>query len=99
MTERAYQAVHVVGYIHDEASGPSYSVVRLAEAQASRGWSVELCCAQSARSIESVKVSVYRELRRNDGWAISPGMIPAITDRSGKVAVIHNHGLWAFPNI
>jgi glycosyltransferase involved in cell wall biosynthesis len=93
------KVAHVVGYLHEEASGPAQSVMRLAESQADLGCEVDLCCVQPGRTPVGTRQSIFPELRRNDGFAFAPSLIPGLISRSRSVKVIHNHSLWAFPNL
>jgi glycosyltransferase involved in cell wall biosynthesis len=96
------RSTHVVPRISDEASGPSYSVVRLCRALADLGHPVELACIESSPS--GTRSSFVRAFP--PGWGParlgrSPGMYRwlAASAREGKLGVLHNHSLWMMPNV
>src|SRR6185503_13632760 len=103
MNERdATRSTHVVPRISDEASGPSYSVVRLCEALAQQGNDVELACIDSGLRV--AKHSFVRAFQ--PGWGPSRlGRSPAMyrwleqSARAGTLGVLHNHSLWMMPNV
>ncbi|HSS29303.1 MAG TPA: glycosyltransferase, partial [Usitatibacter sp.] len=98
----AARSTHVVPRISDEASGPSYSVVRLCEALAERGHHVDLACIDSGpRAAEHSFVRAFQP-----GWGPSRlGRSPAMhrwlaqSARAGTLGVLHNHSLWMMPNV
>ncbi|WP_305967645.1 MULTISPECIES: glycosyltransferase [unclassified Mameliella] len=98
--------LHVVASIEDEASGPSYSVTRLAEAQAARGLSTGIWSLADVPRV-AVRAGVQRQtfapaltgvpvLSR---LAFSPGLARALDAAAGNGAVLHGHGLWLMPNL
>lgn len=98
--------IHVVTSIEDEASGPSYSVARLAEAQAGLGLSV---------GVYSLARAPRDELRsgvRLRSFAASLTGVPvlsrlgfscdlrmALDAAAAEGALLHVHGLWRMPNV
>lgn len=104
MTHPAH--IHVVSSIEDEASGPSYSVTRLAEAQASLGLSVgvyslagnpgdELRSGVRLRSF-AASLTEVPVLSRLD---FSRDLRLALDAATAQGALLHVHGLWRMPNV
>lgn len=98
--------IHVVSSIEDEASGPSYSVTRLAEAQAGLGLSVgvyslagtprdELRAGVRRRSFAASLTGVPG-LSRLD---FSSDLRQALDAAAAEGALLHVHGLWRMPNV
>jgi len=93
--------VHIVPTIHNEASGPTYSVVRLCE------------CVRNNR--DEVKLTVLNAgdlgnrlsyLKLFDGLGpnrlgFSPDMYSWLKSESAhkEIKVLHNHSLWMMPNV
>jgi glycosyltransferase involved in cell wall biosynthesis len=97
------RVIHVVPSVDDEASGPSYSVVRLCESLIETGANVRLAALQwrpgtrlAAPYLKRFPVS--KGLRR---LGRSPEMYRWLVDEatSCRVELIHNHSLWMMPNI
>ncbi len=98
------RAAHVVPAIHDEASGPSYSVPRLCRALVDAG--VET-------ALHSVSVGGWRpppdrfEMHLHPGLPgrlarrllISPALSRALRQEARRAQVLHNHSLWVMPNV
>lgn len=98
--------IHVVSSIEDEASGPSYSVTRLAEAQAGLGLSVgvyslagtpqdELRAGVRLRSFAASLTGVPGLSR----LAFSRDLHQALDAAAAEGALLHMHGLWRMPNV
>lgn len=94
--------VHIVSSVAEEASGPTYSVVRLCDSLAGEGSDVRLLTldwapgAISPRYAESFKMGFGpRRLGR------SPAMRRWLARQAaaGSIDVIHAHGLWMMPNV
>lgn len=99
-------SVQVVASIEDQSAGPSYSVVRLAEALAEYGGRSELMCLADAAGDRWVDGVLQRRFRRNTGplpfprqLAPSPDLERAIDAVAGEGALLHVHGLWRMPNV
>lgn len=98
--------IHVVTSIEAEASGPSYSVVRLAQEQAARGGSTGIY-SLSDEPCESVEHGVYhrryaRSLTDVPGLSrleFSRGMQQSLFAATQQGALLHVHGLWRMPNV
>ncbi len=91
------RVIHVIPAIAEEASGPSYSVVRLCESLISAGEDVKLAAmdwSPDKPTPDFVNVFPFGMGPRRLGR--SPGMcrwLRSETD-AGRVDVIHNHGMW-----
>ena len=99
-------AVQILTSIEDESSGPTYSVVRLAEALAKRGAkSSVMSLASNAGMKERDGVKFYRfkrdhgPMRLPDKLAPSRELANAANVAARDGAVLHMHGLWRMPNI
>lgn len=95
-------SVHVVPSIANEASGPSYSVVRLCEALKDIGNETKLCVLEpipSDTECDFIKGFSYGMGPKRIGN--SPQMESWLRQQatSGKVSILHNHSLWMMPNI
>ncbi len=94
--------VHVVPSISEEASGPTYSVVRLCESLIIQGQDVTLAALDWAPFpspppfLKAFPLGVGpRRLGR------SPAMLSWLADhaQSRTIDLIHNHSLWMMPNV
>lgn len=100
------QCVQVVGSIEDESAGPSYSVVRLAEALAARGSHSVLMSLSDSSGDTCSKGVRFRRFLTDAGplplprqIAPSRTMARAIASAAAEGAVMHTHGLWRMPNV
>ena len=102
---RTMHITHIVESVANEASGPSYSVTRLAEALAARGAAVDLL--STGVPAEAFHNGVRRQVLPPD-WPSAPIIgrlsfsrsLRAAIDRSAAGgAVLHGHGLWLMSNI
>lgn len=96
------RVIHVVPAITEEASGPSYSVPRLCESLIAIGTDVRLAVLDWARM--SIRPGYLKSFP--SGWGprrlgCSPPMRRWLENEaaSGKIEIIHNHGLWMMPNV
>jgi glycosyltransferase involved in cell wall biosynthesis len=96
------RVINVVPAISNEASGPSYSVVRLCESLIEVGTEVTLAALDWG---PMDKTPVFL---RTFPLGIGPrrlGRSPAMSRwldveaRSGRAALLHNHSLWMMPNV
>ena len=102
MVRGANRIVHCVPAISQEASGPSYSVVRLCEALISEGEDVTLSALDWAPIVSppfflkrfSVGVGP-RNLGRSPDLHRWLAQMAAV----GEAGLIHSHSLWMMPNV
>jgi glycosyltransferase involved in cell wall biosynthesis len=96
--------LHVVALIQASTGGPAVSVTRLASEQAKMGHEVTLACldyphlgpqvvAPGVRVV-SVKGNIFAV--RGRGWC--PEFRRVLREEAAKADVVHNHGLWMWPN-
>jgi glycosyltransferase involved in cell wall biosynthesis len=94
--------IHVVPAVSNEASGPSYAVVRLCESLIDAGESVTLA------ALDWAPIDKPPTCLRTFPTGIGPrrlGRSPAMyrwldgETRSGRVALLHKHSLWMMPNV
>jgi len=92
--------VHVVPSVAREASGPSYSVPRLAESLAALGHHVELHTLGKAGALNHGYVN-----HAHPNWpmlgrlGVSPRLRDALRHAARRAQILHNHSLWMMPNI
>ena len=95
-------SVHVVPSIANEASGPSYSVVRLCETLNMVGDEANLSV------LEPLPIGIERDFIKSFPYGLGPrrlGNSPYMKSwlrkqaTSGAVAIMHNHSLWMLPNL
>lgn len=101
------KVAHIVSSLENAAAGPSYSVVRLAEALAAGGQDVEvLSTARGAQNVQrGLEISSCQRLHRVDFdvWplrrmAFSRELSQALDEAAVSRPVFHSHGLWLMPN-
>jgi glycosyltransferase involved in cell wall biosynthesis len=92
--------MHVVSRIHQESSGPTYSVMRLCEAQAKAGAKVELHVVKSAGQ-KSPLYSIFDHGSNplSGKLCASSSLKRAMQFDYGEPRIVHSHGLWMMPNI
>ena len=96
--------LHVVALIQASTGGPAVSVTRLASEQAKLGHEVTLACldypqlgpqvAAPGVRVISVKGNIFAV--RGRGW--SPEFRRILMEEAAKADIVHNHGLWMWPN-
>jgi glycosyltransferase involved in cell wall biosynthesis len=91
--------VHVVPHVDQEASGPSYSVPRLCESLAARGYEVELSCLAAKGEIPSVTLNIHPQWPIMNRFAISTSHARALRRKAAHVDIVHNHSLWSMVNV
>ena len=91
--------VHVVPHIHDQASGPAYSVPRLCESLAALGNHVELSCLAARGAICGVRIDVHPQWPIGGRFAISTALARTLWIKAGDADIVHNHSLWSMVNI
>ncbi|MDD5034078.1 MAG: glycosyltransferase [Methylococcaceae bacterium] len=102
MMNQMGRIIHTVPAISEEASGPSYAVVRLCESLISEGDAVTLSTLDWA-PMDSPPAFVKRfplglgPRRLGRSPAMRRWLTKAVADR--EVRLIHNHSLWMMPNV
>lgn len=96
--------LHVVALIQTSTGGPAVSVTRLASEQAKLGHEVTLACLDyrhlgpqvAAPGVRVVSVKGNALAVRGRGW--SPKFCRVVMQEAKNADVVHNHGLWMWPN-
>jgi glycosyltransferase involved in cell wall biosynthesis len=96
--------LHVVALIQASTGGPAVSVTRLASEQAKLGHEVTLACLDyphlgpqvAAPGVRVVSVKGNILAVRGRGWC--PEFQRVLKEEAAKADVVHNHGLWMWPN-
>lgn len=103
---RGLRPVHVVTSIDGEASGPSYSVTRLAEAQAMIGYKAEVFSLSEAPGLDFRNGVVFKRFspllsgRTVAGkLGVSKDLKEAVYSVASQGALLHMHGLWRMSNV
>jgi glycosyltransferase involved in cell wall biosynthesis len=94
---------HIVSHIDEEASGPSYSVPRLAQAVARQGHTVVLATLDrggGTRDLGPVNHRAFTQAAFPRKLGRSPAMRAWLAQaRDEGFALLHSHGLWMLPNL
>lgn len=96
--------LHVVALIHASTGGPALSVTRLAREQAKAGHEVALACLDYPNLGPQIEASEVRVVCRKGDWLAvrgrgwSPALRSAVVGEARRADVVHNHGLWMWPN-
>ena len=94
------RVVHVVSGILEEASGPSYSVVRLCRALLAAGEDARIMTLDWGPVDTPIPfVEQYSRWSMASRLGIAPSLRRALTNAASRADVIHSHGLWRMPNI
>ena len=94
------KGIHIVPSIEKEASGPTYSVVRLCESLIENGHQIILMTLGNTK----INLKFHRSYIRVK-WLYRLGISPAMKSdierivQKGTIEYIHSHGLWMMPNI
>jgi len=96
--------LHVVALIQASTGGPAVSVTRLASEQAKLGHEVTLACLDYphlgpqvvAPGVRVVSVKGNALAVRGRGWC--PEFRRVVREEAAKADIVHNHGLWMWPN-
>ncbi len=96
--------LHVVALIQASTGGPAVSVTRLASEQAKLGHGVTLACfdyPHLGSQVEAPGVRVFSVKGnvlavRGRGWC--PEFLSVVMEEAAKADIVHNHGLWMWPN-
>ena len=94
--------IHTIPTINEEASGPSYSVVRLCEAEIDLGAQVSLTAIDSNPTVSHASfLQVFPYGLGPKKLGRSPEMYAwlKLQTKEKKVDLIHNHSLWMMPNV
>ena len=91
--------IQVIPHFDQEATGPTQSVVRLSETLVLQGHEVEIHTMAAGRALRGVKVVSHQELRALGRFGFSLEMARALKTAAGTADILHNHSLWAFPNM
>lgn len=98
--------IHIVTSIEDEASGPTYSVTRLAEAQAEHGLDVgiySLSGVPACRTRNGVKYRSFQGSQTTvpglNKLAPSSDLRLAVDEAARQDSMLQIHGLWRLPNV
>lgn len=95
---------HIVSHIDEEASGPAYSVPRLAQAVAAAGHDVTLATLDRGGGSQDFAGITHRAFPQA-GFPKRLGRSAPMSRwlrrsaRDGDLSLIHSHGLWMMPNI
>ena len=96
------RVIHSIPTVHNEAAGPSYSVMRLCDAELDLGADVSLV------ALDWGKVSNPPCFLKTFSLGLGPRKLGASPEMrrwlyeeagSGNVDIIHNHSLWMMPNV
>ena len=96
------RAIHVIPAVNEEASGPSYSVVRLCESLIGAGVNVQLAALEPAP--DRARLPYLETFPLGIGprrLGVSPAMRRWLRAeaQAGEVDIVHNHSLWMMPNV
>lgn len=103
---RELRILQVVASVSAEASGPSYSVPRLAQTLAEQGHAVELITVGGALAAFAAPDVTHIACRHDFALAgplgtlwFSSEMRRVLDARVAEADLVHVHGLWAMPNV
>ncbi len=93
--------IHVVPNVGNEASGPTYSTVRLSQTIAEMGDEVLLLSVKdgAVASANNFQHRVYPKAKCPSGVWLSPKLYEALMEESKTADILHSHSLWAMPNV
>src|SRR5208283_3120738 len=99
-SDRSVRSIQIVSSIDEEASGPSYTVVRLSQELLACGDPVRLVTLGGSRTSPDIPFLETYPMRP---VLILLGFSPQMRDRLAWAAehsdILHNHGLWMMPNV
>ena len=95
------KVIQVVPHVGNEASGPSYSVVGLAQSLANAGDDVLLLSVKDGLLPESTrfKHQIFPKSKFPGMLWRSPGLYRALKTEALNSDVIHSHSMWVMPNV
>lgn len=93
--------LHVIPHVGAEASGPTYTTLRLTQALARDGHEVRLLSVLDGRVPPAPCFShdVYPRARLLPGLWRSPELWQALRESAPTADVVHAHGMWMMPNV
>ena len=93
--------IQAVPHVGNEASGPTYSVVRLAQTLAQAGNDVLLLSTKDGFLPESLrfKHQIFPTSKFPDTLWRSPGLYRALQAEGLNSDFIHSHSMWVMPNV
>lgn len=93
--------IQVVPHVRNEASGPSYSCVRLSRELAAQGQEVILTSLMDGQAAPSARFShlIFEESTFPPLISRSPQLRGALIELVRGAELIHNHSLWLMPNV
>ncbi len=91
--------VHVIPHMDEEATGPTQSVVRLCEALAAKGETVDMHTMAAKGAPEGVNLKVHDEWKPLGRFGFSLELVRSLAAASRSCDILHNHSLWSFPNM
>ena len=99
-SDRSVRSIQIVSSIDEEASGPSYTVVRLSQELLACGEPVRLVTLDGSRTSPDIPFVETYPMRP---VLVQLGFSPQMCDRLIRAAehsdILHNHGLWMMPNV
>ena len=95
------QLIHVIPHVGREASGPSYTTLRLTRALAQIGHDVHLLSLLDGQVDAGAhfRHDVYPKSRLLPGMWRSPELWRALRRLAPRADVLHSHGMWVMPNV
>ena len=95
------KVIQVVPHVGNEASGPTYSVVRLAQSLADAGDDVLLLSVKDGLLPESArfKHQIFPKSKFPSMLWRSPGLYRALKTEALNSDLIHSHSMWVMPNV
>lgn len=93
--------VQIVPHVGNEASGPTYSVVRLAQFLAREGQRVKLLSVLDGQVAHEARFvhHVYARSRVLERLWRSPMLAEALDRAAEEADVVHSHGMWVMPAV
>jgi glycosyltransferase involved in cell wall biosynthesis len=93
--------IHVIPYVGWEASGPTYTTLRLTRALAQNGHDVRLLSVLDGQvdSAGKFQHNVYPRSRLLAAMWRSPELWRALRSSAPGADVLHSHGMWTLPNV
>jgi glycosyltransferase involved in cell wall biosynthesis len=93
--------IHVIPHVGREASGPTYTTLRLTRALAQNGHDVRLLSVLDGQveGAGTFRHSVYPRGRLLPGMWRSPELWHDLRSLAPRADVLHSHGMWMMPNV